>query len=210
MPITTLPFSGFYNTVHDGALDDALESVFQNDNGDIENPDILQRAQDATVWRIVQNSYAAEYTQCLAVEYNLPLVFESLKSPREYNFSTDIIYCTIAQEDVNWLFDTCDKNALAKLARETFTSRSGFVSFYSPDFEAWGETETWDHNQIGVLIRAHIADQNPDFDAWAEFDLMENARCNGALENWIFESNQKGLNRLSSVNDYLQTRMERA
>lgn len=209
MPITTIPFSGFYNSLHDSALDDALESVFQNDCGCVENPDILQRAQDAANWRYVHNKYASAYAAALALEFKIGMVFESLKSPREYNFSTDIIYCTIAQDEVDWLFDTCDKALLDKLARESLTSRSGFVSFYNPDFTAWGNTEEWDHNQIGILIRARIEEQNPDFDAWAEFDLMENARCNGVIDNWIFESNPAELNKLARINEYLNARKER-
>lgn len=202
---TTIQFSGFYCSLHDGALDSALESIFSDDSGD-KRDSILYAAQDATDWRLVYQKYAAAYSAAFAAEFNLPLQFESMKSPKEYNFSTDIIYCTISDDEAAWLFDTCDTTLLAKIARETFTSRDGFASFYDPDFTGWGDVLTWDHNQLGTLIRAHVADQNPDFDAWAEVELMESAQCNGLLENWIFESNPEALNRLAGINSYLNKR----
>lgn len=202
---TTIPFSGFYYSLHDSALDSALESIFSDDNGE-KRDSIFYAAQDAADWRTVQNNYAAEYAAAFAAAFNLQLQFESMKSPREYNFSTDIIYCTISADDAAWLFDTCNKTLLAKIARETFTSHDGFISFYDPDFTEWGDILTWDHNQLGVLVRAHVAEQNPDFDSWAEFELMESAQCNGRLDNWIFESNPDALNRLANINEYLNKR----
>lgn len=206
--LTTIPFSGFYASLHDSALDSALESIFSDDSGNARDS-ILYAAQDATDWRQVHQKYAAEYAAAFAAEFNLPLQFESMKSPREYNFSTDIIYCTISAENAAGLFYTCDKTLLDKIARETLTSRSGFISFYDPDFSNWGAITEWDQNQVGVLIRAIVAEQNPDFDSWAEFYLMEYAQCNGALDNWIFGSNPAKLNRLEDINSYLNTRAER-
>lgn len=202
---TTIPFSGFYYSPHDSALDSALESIFSDDSGE-KRDSIFYAAQDATDWRMVQNRYAAEYAAAFAAEFKLPLQFESMRSPREYNFSTDVIYCTISDGEAAWLFDTCDKTLLDKIARETFTSRDGFASFCDPDFTNWGDILTWDHNQLGALVRAHVEEKNPDFDSGAEFELMESAQCNGRLDNWIFESNPEALNRLANINDYLNKR----
>ena len=203
--LTTIPFSGFYYSLHDSALDSALESIFSDDSGE-KRDSIFYAAQAATDWRTVQNKYAVEYAAAFAAKFNLPLQFESMKSPREYNFSTDIIYCTISDGDAARFFDTCDKTLLDKIARETFTSRDGFASFYDPDFTEWGDILTWDHNQMGALVRTLAAEQNPDLDQWAEFELMESAQCNGQFENWIFESDPKTLNRLASINSYLNKR----
>ena len=203
--LTTIPFSGFYYSLHDSALDSAIESIFSNDSGDA-RPEIMRRVFDAADWRMVQAKYAAYYAAAFAAEFKLPLQFESMESPKEYNFSTDIVFCTISAETAALLFDTCDKALLDKIARETFTSRDGFASFYDPDFTEWGDILTWDRNQLGALIRAHVTEQNPDFDQWAEFDLMENAQCNGHLDTWIFESNPNALNRLAGINSYLNKR----
>ena len=109
---TTIPFCGFYYSPHDSALDSALESIFSHDNGE-KRDSIFYAAQDAADWRLVQNKYAAEYAAIFAHEFKLPLQFERMESPREYNFSTDIIYCTISADDAARLFDTCDKTLLA-------------------------------------------------------------------------------------------------
>ena len=203
--LTTIPFSGFCYSLHDDALDSALESIFSDDSG-AERPALVCKAHDATDWRMVQNRYAAGYAAAFAAEFKLPLQFESMESPKKYNFSTDIIFCTISAEKAALLFDTCDKARLDKIARETFTSRDGFASFYDPDFAEWGDILTWDHNQLGALISAHVTEQNPDFDSWAEFDLMESAQCNGDIDTWIFESNPEALNRLAGINSYLNKR----
>lgn len=206
--LTTIPFSGFYYSLHDSALDSALESIFSADRCDTRDS-ILYAARYATDWYYVTEKYAAEYAGNFADEFHIKMEFESMKSPREYNFSTDIIYCTIEPGEVQRVFAAVDKSILDEVARETFTSRSGFISFYNPDFSTWGAVTVWDHNQVGALIRAYVLQQNPDFDQWGENDLMENAQCNGGLEDWIFASNPVPLNRLANINDYLNARAAR-
>lgn len=206
--ITTIPFSGFYYSVHDANCDESLRSAFADSNGGIRE-DIFYLAQDKVDWRAAHNSYAAEYAENFAAEFQIKMEFESMKSPREYNFSTDIIYCTIEPGEVQRIFAAVDKSSLDEVARETFTNRSGFISFYNPNFFNWGAITEWDHNQVGALIRAYVLQQNPDFDQWGENGLMENAQCNGHLENWIFASNPAPLNRLANINDYLNARAAR-
>ena len=206
--LTTIPFSGFYNSVHDSNCDEVLRSTFDNDRGDVRE-DIFYLAQDKVDWRAVYNNYAAAYAGNFADEFHIKMEFESMKSPREYNFSTDIIYCTIEPGEVQRVFAAVDKSILDEVARETFTSRSGFISFYNPDFSTWGAVTVWDHNQVGALISAYALQQNPDFDQWGENDLMENAKCNGYIDNWLFASNPVPLNRLANINDYLNARAAR-
>ena len=206
--LTTIPFSGFYNSVHDSNCDEVLRRTFDNDRGDVRE-DIFYLAQDKVDWRAVYNNYAAAYAGNFADEFQIKMEFEGMKSPREYNFSTDIIYCTIEPGEVQRVFAAVDKSILDEVARETFTSRSGFISFYNPDFSTWGAVTVWDHNQVGALISAYVLQQNPDFDQWVENNLMESAQCNGHLENWIFASNPAPLNRLANINDYLNARAAR-
>lgn len=206
--LTTIPFSGFYNSVHDSNCDEVLRRTFDNDRGDVRE-DIFYLAQDKVDWRAVYNNYAAAYAGNFADEFQIKMEFEGMKSPREYNFSTDIIYCTIEPGEVQRIFAAVDKSILDEVARETFTNRSGFISFYNPDFSTWSAVTVWDHNQVGALISAYVLQQNPDFDQWVENNLMESAQCNGHLENWIFASNPAPLNRLANINDYLNARAAR-
>ena len=206
--ITTIPFSGFYYSVHDATCDAALRTAFSDALG-AAREDIFYLAQRKVDWSAVREKYAAEYSENFADEFHIKIEFDSMKSPREYNFSTDVIYCTIEPGEVQRIFAAVDKSILDEVVREAFTSRSGFISFYDPDFSNWGAIAEWDRNQVGALIRAYALQQNPDFDQWGENALMENAQCNGRLEGWVFASNPAPLNRLANINDYLNARAAR-
>lgn len=206
--ITTIPFSGFYCTLHESALDDAVEQMFSTD-GCVVNHGLVDRAQFECEWRDVMKAYAKEYAEQFSREFNIPLEFESMESPKYYNFTTDRIFCRVPLEVCIRLESELPDNALADQAREMFTSRDGFTSFYSPDVDKWGDIAEWDHNQIGCLIEAYVLHQNPDFDQYAEYALMESAQCNGKVWNWIDDSTPN-MGRLHKVFSYLEQRAERA
>ena len=206
--ITTIPFSGFYCTLHESALDDAVEQMFSTD-GCVVNHGLVDRAQCGCSWHDVMKAYAKEYAEQFSREFNIPLEFDSMESPKYYNFTTDRIFCRVPLEVCIRLESELPDNALADQAREMFTSRDGFSSFYSPDIEEWGDISEWDHNQIGCLIEAYVLHQNPDFDQYAEYALMEDAQCNGQVWEWI-EGNTPSMSRLYKVWNYLNDRAERA
>lgn len=90
---------------------------------------------------------------------SLGLQFESMASPREYNFETDRIFCHIPLKTVRALFKASESEnhiSLRAAIRERFTSRSGFISHYSNDLETWLDKhlQEWDHNEIGTLLVA--------------------------------------------------------
>lgn len=204
--LTTIPFSGFYNSLHDSSLDDALDQMFSDHaTGCTVNHKLRDRAFDACQWGLVHANYAAAYATALAREFKIALTFESLKSPREYNFETDRIICEISLDEVKRLRAETSEKPFRDLARERFTSCSGFVSFYEPDVDDWGAIGTWDLNQVGTLIAAYIDEQAPGFDMLAEYDLMESARANGRLDEWIIQATP-GIDRLFTIHDYLQER----
>lgn len=209
---TTIPFSGFYCSLHDSELDTALEQSFSDDSG-APNDGILNHARDAVEWRTVYEEYAREYCKRFAEEFKISgLKFDTLRSPKEYNFTTDRIFATLSIEELRTIRTRVNNTDFESVAREKFTSRSGFISFYSSDVSTWGDLETWDHNQVGTLIEALANQENQNaqkFDVWTEHGLMESAMCNGKLDNWIFGSNPEKLNRLAKINDYLRTRAER-
>ena len=82
------------------------------------------------------------------------LTYESMESPREYNFTTDALYVTV--NDPALLYSLTDTPKLNAVAAEFFTSRPGFHSFYSPLVDTWGELAEWDHNQLGALLTAYL------------------------------------------------------
>src|SRR5690606_26269592 len=113
------------------------------------------------------------------------LEFESLDSPREYNFCTDRIFCYIPLESAKRLFVISAKGnhkRLKEVIRERFTSRDGFISFYSNNLEEWLDKplDQWDHNEIGTLLIA-VA---PCFDD-ASWGFYESMACNGGFyQDW--------------------------
>lgn len=161
----TIPFHGFYNSIHDAALNSALEQEGR-EVGDVD-------------WRKVffgyAQAYAAEYLHaaCIVGE------FERLESPREYNFSTDRIFVDIPADEVRRMLATVDPETLNRVAAERHTSRPGFFSFYSPRVDDWGPVESWDCNQVGTLVQAY-ADEDLD---WLIAGTLE---CNGVVSNLIW------------------------
>lgn len=209
--LTTIPFSGFYGSGHDDELDQALDRMFTDRATGCEvNTDLRDRAYDACHWPKVFDRYAKVYAEALANECEIDMTFESLRSPREYNFSTDLIFCQISLEEVRRLRAETNEKNLRDTIRERFTSRSGFHSFYSNDLDHWDEIETWDHNEVGTLLEAYIQQVCDGAFNWeSEMALMEMAQGNGYFDTWISNATP-GISRLFAIHDYLENRKERA
>lgn len=208
----TVPFSGFYQSLHDFALDQAIEQMFSDSaTGTERNEGLEQRFFNLCDFSQVHNSYAKAYAEAFAQAFGLEtLKFEKLVNPREYNAETDRIFAVIDGAELERLLVKVERPALAQLVREKFTSRSGFHSFYSNDLADWGPVSTWDHNQAGTLLEA-LANQESmrgDFDQETEFGLCENFSGNGWLESWLYGA-APGVKRLDKVYEYLQTRAAR-
>ncbi len=201
--LTTIPFSGFYNSIHDAALDSGLESLFQDSAGDI-NDALIERAWRIADFTDAHEKYARKYAEMFAQSVKVSLEFESMESPREYNFTTDVIFCTITEEEARRVLGTVPRSALDKVAAENFTSRDGFYSFYSNDVDSWGDVSTWDHNQIGALMEALALEAE-----WDEMEVFEYVSGNGYAETWILDGSGPELTRLSNIAGYLVRREER-
>ena len=204
--LTTIPFSGFYESLHDSALDDATKDIFRDDSGD-ENAELAYRAWDSMQWDFVRNGYAKEYAENFSHEFGIKsLSFESMQSPREYNFSTDRIFCNIDYAELCGIVKTFDLKAFAAFVRDRFTSRDGFISFYSADLSEWGKVESWDHNQCGTALEFYaIQESGGEYDHWQEYAIMEDSLCNGFLSELLWQ-NCPDMPRLYRVFEYLAKR----
>lgn len=199
--LTTIPFSGFYETCWSQAIDDEeshyaeyYANEMQEEIADYlrlsesEVSEILFRVTDYKIaYSRFAKAYADAYNKWIseALGWNLGLEFESLDSPREYNFCTDRIFCYIPLESVKRLFAISakeDHNQLKEVIRERFTSRDGFISFYSNNLEEWVNKplSQWDHNEIATLLIA-VA---PSFDdaSWTFYEDM--AYNGGFYQDW--------------------------
>lgn len=201
-----IPFSGFYCSIHDSNIDDAVERMFTDNSGE-PNTGLAGRLYQICDFRAVRREYAKRYAEAFAREFGLPsLTFKLVDSPREYNFTTDRIFCTISEDDIATMMSKTPREKLEARAREDFTSRSGFISFYSPEITDWPPLAYWDHNQLACLLEAYVDEQAGD--SFDEAALMEDAQCNGVLDGWIAD-NTDGIGRLYTVASYLCARADR-
>ncbi len=220
--LAVLPFSGFYGSWHDDEMNQTLEQAFSDHaTGCNINDALIIRAHDAVSWPHAFKSYARLYSDAFRDEFDIPsLEFESLQSPREYNFETDRIFVHVSRDDIASIWKGLNRDIFKHVCTERFTHRSGFVSFYEPDWKAWGKLSAWDHNQLGALLEAHAHQHStnyvhvtcdPDypemFTSYREFELMEGDRGNGEIDSLLF--NTPEMNRLGRVHNYLNARAER-
>ena len=113
----TLNFGGFYHSEHSENIENNIE-VYGYDWEDVD-------------YKKTNINYCKAFLNRLGEELDINLSFISLDSPREYNFTTDKIFCSISKEDFNTLLDDYDNKELFNYIEEQSKSRSGFTSFYS-------------------------------------------------------------------------------
>lgn len=170
-----IPFSGFYETIHDGEFDGWLESetdyiLDQNKYLEGKDSEVFDALSDNTDWKEVRQQYADQYV------YNF---FEMIKdycdievstskvvihSPREYNFTSDKLETQISMEEWLKLYEKVDKNNLRILVKEALTPRSGFHPYYSNNLEDWGCPTGWETPQIELALQTLIEEIDEDYD----------------------------------------------
>jgi len=206
--LTLIPFSGFYQSAHDAEIDRALDLMLSDESGDA-FPGLVDHAWRGD-FRHIHDAYAAAYAARFLSEFGIVGEFESMQSPREYNFTTDRLFCIVPDAEMARILTETPRETLDACAAEWFTSRSGFISSYSPDVDDWGPLADWDHNQCGCLMAAYVIhkrDGEP-FGGWEEAELMEDWFSNGNAENALCEC--PVLLRLANIASYLRKRQDRA
>ena len=174
---TTIPFSGFYNSIHGQIFDDAVDFLADELGRDpVEDADY--KLDFKGFMGAYSKQYALEFGEYLFFNCNLDfepeLSFASLISPREYNFETDRIVGEITGDDVLKLFDAVTEKEFSAYLVECFTDRSGFISFYSNSLRDWMAKPLidWDANEIGALLGC-VLERAPDM---CEAVYCENGR----------------------------------
>lgn len=163
--LINIPFMGFYNSLLEGEIDHAIrsESEYQEQELDgipaSEFSEILYRYADFSKCRNeIAKKYVDHFSNLLSehLEFDggIELEFESMTSPREYNFSTDRIFAYIPESTIKELFDCVNVNSLQETINLHLKSRSGFISFYSEFVDDWKEKplNTWDCNELSMLL----------------------------------------------------------
>lgn len=205
-----LPFSGFYESLHDWEMDRALDSMFSDDSGCAVNSALYQRGWNGVDWAQVRLAYSQSYVDSFAAEFHIESMrFADTESPREYNFTTDRIFAKVSAEEVAHMFLKTRPDLLSKIATERHSSRSGFVSFYSPDWQSWGPVSEWDVNQLKTLLLAYLETQGEEWHSGRCHELCEDWEGNGLVSGWIYEAMTPDARRALRLSDYLRSRIER-
>lgn len=105
---------------------------------------------------------AQAWVEAFSKATGLDLKFEELSSPSSYNFETDRAFVTLSLDTLKKLEGVRNTPSFAKVLRDQFTSRPGFIPFYSHDVEnpKWQRDVTdFDHNEISSLIAAYVLQQ---------------------------------------------------
>lgn len=166
--IALISFSGFYQSIHQMTLDNAFDQYIESLSLE-EEKDLDLRA--AFTWsKPMLDAYCKEYVQGLkryileTGEFSLPSMrFEELVRPKEYNHSTDRLFVSIDDNDMDKLVEFL-QNEQAKVqavADQYFTSGPGFQSFYPAQVGRWDTTDVydWDHNQKGAIFLSMMGGQ---------------------------------------------------
>jgi len=168
--IIQIPFAGFYESIHSSEIDHAYDSLISDDDGEP-----IESLQD-DLWMNATSDpylpYAKEYAESLNdyIEHEhdaeLGLKFESVESPKYYNYSTDRIFCTIPEASLFILYNETPRAILEKVIHERFTSCDGFISSYSNDLDQWPTLVTdWDHNELMTLLEAWLISKGEDLNS---------------------------------------------
>ena len=203
--IIKLPFSGFYESKWSEMIDhmERMELEYfeerEKQNGVPEEVRLVP--DEDNVWEAYFNNtdYSAAYWAIAKgfvdafnekvkeeIDFDLGLSFETMKSPREYNFETDRIFAYIPRVSVAWLAKRARRDGMdefAKMIRLRHSSRDGFILFYSNDFSEWKakRLSDYDHNELETLLLAVLEIAAFDLDA-IEWSIYENWLDSGYSE----------------------------
>jgi len=163
--IATIPFQGFYNSLYSYAIESEIENSVEwyTEDYDLSEAqrDILANGylekNVSEFYYNVSKDYAEAFIYEIERDTGLYLNarFESMESPKEYNFQTDRLFIELPETSavafINYILAN-HKEELEKLIAQRFTSRDGFWSNYENTLEAWGDPSEWDLNQIGTCF----------------------------------------------------------
>lgn len=189
-----IPFTGFYGTLWEDDIDQAVNSYFDYE-GDGEEGHFNDENFDACDFHAIQVEYCKQYVQAFAnhIEHLTGIAcefeFEQMDSPKYYNFETDRIFAKLSIATLGKLLAySKSNNCLCDAIKERFTHRDGFISSYSNDCEKWAEKPlaSWDHNELGTILEA-IVDVN-DHDLELYYTVTEHVKCSEWIGEHIDES----------------------
>ena len=131
-------------------------------------------------------TYIPHYFEAIEdeIDFELNASFESLTSPKYYNFETDRLFVEIDDIKITMLMNWIFNNKLEKLkevVKDRFTRRDGYIPNYSNDLETWGDVDTWDYNQLGTALLVFV-------DEYADFNYTLHEYVSETIYNHIYST----------------------
>jgi hypothetical protein len=168
-----VPFVGFYESLASSRAEDMAFRNFISENGIIENettgwldvPEDMTEEEQEKFWdyygdncKDYEKEVAVAYIDALASELGIDINFESIYSPKQYNYTTDRLFVDVLEKELIDLYNRTDKEILAEVIKENHTSGPGFSSYYDNEItaESWSDPEKYDHNQWETVILANL------------------------------------------------------
>jgi len=179
------PFAGFYETWHSDRVDQVEEQMFSGDDGNITSQAAYEAFWENLNYGPVYAKYAEAYVAALAHVLKIPLAYEEMVSPREYNFETDRLFAKISRSDLAKMLRAVRGKRLADKAADWFTSRSGFISSYPNSVSRWGRVADWDHNQVGAVLSCCIDKLHEERAIPDERDIAEEHIDSDQIDGWL-------------------------
>ena len=173
-----LPFSGFYVSIYDSHIDNIIEYYLYELEGEQ-----LEKAQDAfymmnydATRKAICEHYIQAYNQVFYDEFNidLNLTFESLTSPKFYNFESDRLFVNIDPEVFKQVINLLDDDTIQKTLSEKYKTQSGYIVFEST-IEAIKnkDYELFSSDLLGMLLP-----ENDVLDNWQFTDQIHEVISN--------------------------------
>lgn len=174
-----IPFSGFYCSVHDEELDHQLETYLTGYDVDGEDTEVD--------WGAVRLAYSVAYSSAVKeLDDSLNgLEFNSLTSPKAYNFSTDRIHCDIPAVDILNIYTIVtiqNREQWVNYVHYRLKPCDGFAPFYSNDFtNDWPLlVSEWEPPQISLLLEFYIKEVLGELESQLdEYAILEDYMGNG-------------------------------
>ena len=182
-----LPFSGFYESIHDMYIDNFieyeiayLESELNYTSEQIDKiKDRFYMMDYSSVRKAICEHYIKAFNAVFYDEYNihLDLKYSQLISPRFYNFETDRLYAFIDEAIYNEVVTLVNKKDFKELLKDRYSKRDGFTPFQST-LEAIENNDT-------ILFSAELLEmllpEDQVINDWQYTDLIHEVVSNACI-----------------------------
>lgn len=169
-----LPFSGFYESIHDMYIDNHIEYELEYLESELgytdEQLDIIKdkfyMMDYAPIKKAICEHYIQAYNQVFYDEYNihLDLEYSDLISPRFYNYETDRLYALIDESIYNEVSEMVNNESFKTMLKDKFKPQSGFMPFqYTLDAIENNDTVLFSAELLEMLLPENSVTYNYQF-----------------------------------------------